>query len=283
MVQAAHIGLAGLGLCDRNSVAGVVRAHLAKREQNLSLRYHPGARLVFADGTPDMLAYPRDRAGWGRLTPPAHRSAICAPKRATAFSRSTICWRMSFGLELIVMRRQVAPNCFSSSLREGAPGPRPARRPRCSIAAATGARLARLKELARDAGVPLIAVNDVLYHHPDRRPLADVLTCIREKTTIDRRRPAARRQCRTLLKPPHEMARLFRDAPEAIARDRWRSSDELAFSLDELRYEYPDETGEGSQRRRTRWRISPTRAPPAAIPSGVPDKVRAQLSSTSSS
>src|SRR6186997_599700 len=68
MVQAASIGLAGLGLCDRNSVAGVVRAHLAKHEQNLTLRYHPGARLVFADDTPDILVYPRDRAAWGRLT-----------------------------------------------------------------------------------------------------------------------------------------------------------------------------------------------------------------------
>ena len=45
-----------------------MRAHLAKREQNLTLRYHPGARLVFADGTPDILVYPRNRAGWGRLT-----------------------------------------------------------------------------------------------------------------------------------------------------------------------------------------------------------------------
>ena len=68
MAQAAHVGIAGLGLADRNSVAGVVRAHLAKREQNLALTYHPGARLVFADGTPDILAYPRDRAAWGRLT-----------------------------------------------------------------------------------------------------------------------------------------------------------------------------------------------------------------------
>src|ERR1700761_2958289 len=68
MVQAAHVGLAGLGLGDRNSGAGVGRAHLVKREQALALRYHPGARLVFADGTPDILAYPRDRAGWGRLT-----------------------------------------------------------------------------------------------------------------------------------------------------------------------------------------------------------------------
>src|SRR6476660_5922227 len=68
MVQAASIGLAGIGLCDRNSVAGVVRAHLIKRDHGLNLRFHPGARLVFADGTPDILAYPRDRAGWGRLT-----------------------------------------------------------------------------------------------------------------------------------------------------------------------------------------------------------------------
>ena len=67
MLQAAHIGLDGIGLCDRNSVAGVVRAHLIKREQKLTLRYHPGARLVFADGTPDILAYPRDRPAWGRL------------------------------------------------------------------------------------------------------------------------------------------------------------------------------------------------------------------------
>ena len=68
MAQAARAELAGIGLADRNSVAGVVRAHLVKREQSLGLRYHPGARLVFTDGTPDILAYPRDRAGWGRLT-----------------------------------------------------------------------------------------------------------------------------------------------------------------------------------------------------------------------
>ena len=58
------------------------------------------------------------------------------------------------------------------------------------------ARLARLIVLARECQVPLIAVNDVLYHHPDRRPLADVLTCIREKITIDRAGRKLRRQCR---------------------------------------------------------------------------------------
>src|SRR6202521_63169 len=67
LAEAARLEFLGMGLCDRNSVAGVVRAHLAKRENELGLRYHPGARLIFCDGTPDLLAYPRDRAGWGKL------------------------------------------------------------------------------------------------------------------------------------------------------------------------------------------------------------------------
>src|SRR5262249_38545773 len=67
IAQAARLDYFGFGLSDRNSVAGVVRAHLAKRETELALRYHPGARLTFCDGTPDILAYLRDRAGWAKL------------------------------------------------------------------------------------------------------------------------------------------------------------------------------------------------------------------------
>ena len=77
----------------------MVRAHLAKREQNLPLKYHPGARLVFADGTPDILAYPRDRAGWGRLTRLLTARQPARPRKASAFSRSTTCWRMCSDLE----------------------------------------------------------------------------------------------------------------------------------------------------------------------------------------
>ena len=106
------------------------------------------------------------------------------------------------------------------------------------------ARLARSAAIAHEAGVPLIAVNDVHFHHPDRRPLADVLTCIREKVTIDRagRRLAANAERH--LKAPEEMARLFRDCPEAI-EETLRLSEALTFSLDELKYEYPDERMEG--------------------------------------
>src|SRR5689334_10486364 len=102
MVQATSIGLAGIGLCDRNSVAGVVRAHLAKREQNLPLRYHPGARLVFADGTPDILAYPRDRAGWGRLTRLLTAGNLRAEKGDCILHLDDLLAH-AFGLELIAM------------------------------------------------------------------------------------------------------------------------------------------------------------------------------------
>src|SRR5450631_2364970 len=102
MAQAAHLGLAGLGLCDRNSVAGVVRAHLAKREQNLALKYHPGARLVFADGTPDILAYPRDRAGWGRLTRLLTLGNLRGKKGECILQLDDLLAHV-FGLELVVL------------------------------------------------------------------------------------------------------------------------------------------------------------------------------------
>ncbi|HEX2215345.1 MAG TPA: hypothetical protein VHG27_01405, partial [Xanthobacteraceae bacterium] len=102
MLQAAHVGLAGLGLCDRNSVAGVVRAHLIKREKELPLHYHPGARLVFADGTPDILAYPRDRAGWGRLCRLLTRGNLRAEKGECILYLGDLLEHAE-GLELIVM------------------------------------------------------------------------------------------------------------------------------------------------------------------------------------
>ena len=78
-------------------------------------------------------------------------------------------------------------------------------------------RLARLQRIAASVGVPLLATNEVLYHHPSRRPLQDVLTCIREKTTIEAIGKRLEANAERHLKPADEMARLFRDVPEAIA------------------------------------------------------------------
>jgi error-prone DNA polymerase len=288
MLQAASLGLAGLGLCDRNSVAGVVRAHVMKRQHDLALRYHPGARLVFADETPDILAYPRDRAGWGRLCRLLTRGNLRAEKGDCILYLDDLLGHIE-GLELIVMpegTRDAAPEFLHRSrasyvdevspaaeaekiwktrtdvsLRAHESGNRPESRdflaslveaaPGCVRLAAVmhhrgsdHARLSARADLSRKAGVPLIAVNDVLYHHSDRRELQDVLTCIRSHVTVDRAGRLLAANAERHLKAPNEMARLFHAYPETIGETR-RLDATLAFSLDELSYEYPSETRTG--------------------------------------
>jgi DNA polymerase III alpha subunit len=107
--QAARLGLAGLGLSDRNSVAGVVRAHVARRESGLTLAYHPGARLVFADGTADILAWPRDRAAWGRLCRLLTLGNRRAAKGDCILYRDDLLAHVD-GLELVVMDESSSPS-----------------------------------------------------------------------------------------------------------------------------------------------------------------------------
>ncbi len=105
-------------------------------------------------------------------------------------------------------------------------------------------RLARLAALAGAARVPLIATGDVLYHAPERRPLQDVMTCIREHVTLATAGRRLEANAERHLKAPEEMARLFRAAPEAVD-ETLHLLERCKFSLDELKYEYPDETREG--------------------------------------
>ena len=307
MLQAAHLGLDGMGLCDRNSVAGVVRAHLIKREKGLALSYHPGARLVFADDTPDILAYPRDRPAWGRLC----RLITCGnlrAKKGECILYLDDLLAHSVGLELIVMERstrdappsplshnsqgenrtarlrlvadtarspEAGKNQLLSLLRAAAPG-------RVRLAASMlyrgndRARLTERAQLASQARVPLIAVNEVLYHHPERRQLQDVLTCIREHLTIDKagRRLAANAE--RYLKPPSEMSRLFREIPEAIDQT-FALGEALSFSLDELRYEYPDEMRAGFATPQAALVQLAWEGAASRYPGGIPDNVRQAL------
>ena len=101
-------------------------------------------------------------------------------------------------------------------------------------------RIARLEELAASVGVPLVATNDVLYHAPDRRPLQDVLTCIREHCTIETAGYRLEANAERHLKSPAEMARLFQGFEAAIEQTQV-IAERCRFSLDELAYEYPDE------------------------------------------
>jgi error-prone DNA polymerase len=414
IAEAARLDLAGLGLCDRNSVAGVVRAHVAKRESDLPLAYHPGARLVFADGTPDILAYPRNRAGWGQLC----RLLTCGNRRAKkadcllyledllahvadleliVMTRSTRgeqtsamrlkaadlddpsmhrqisqkiaegnanenspTFRATNGAVLKIVGSDVSPlasqarasgnnsapvqesdrglehlgrpvhrhPATSSATKRSAlraipanievhtgrpktPPPAPAskagmssqkhvaaKKPerllgllqrlkhaapdRVRLAAAMGycggdqARLARLSALASQAEIPLIAINDVLYHSPQRRPLQDVLTAIRAHVPLD---AAGRRlsvNAERHLKTPATMAWLFRSIPEAI-EETCKLSARLTFSLDELAYQYPDTTRDGFATPQDALEHLSFAGAAERYPAGIPEKVRRSL------
>jgi error-prone DNA polymerase len=244
--QAGNLRLPVIGIADHNTMAGVVRAY--KELDNPVVKYKPrlliGSRLVFIDDTPDILVYPCDRAAYGRLC-----QLLTRGKRGDGTEKGECHLRLDDLLEFAEGQLLVLalPHRFEEAkalkvldwLRQG-------RASGVWLAASLlhrgddQRRLARLQRIAAHAGVPLLATNEVLYHHPACRPLQDVLTCIREKTTIETIGKRLEANAERYLKPADEMARLFRDAPEAIA-ETMRFAGRIAFSLDQLKYQYPDE------------------------------------------
>jgi error-prone DNA polymerase len=251
--QAKALGLIGIGIADCNSVAGVVRAHVMAREgkksENEATFFHVavGARLVFSDDTIDILAYPRDRAAWGRLTRLLSVGKRRAEKGDCILKLSDLLDHVE-GLNLIAMPpgRIYAEKlgALLAQLKQAAPQ---------SIWLAASMlyrgddarRLVRLADIATQVDVPLIAVNDVLYHVSERRALQDVVTCIREHLTLHDAGQRLEVNAERHLKAPDEMARLFRRVPEAVG-ETVRFLESCKFSLEELRgTEYADETRQG--------------------------------------
>ena len=272
VLTAKALGMAGIGIADRNSVAGVVRAHVAAKEAGLRLAV--GARLVFRDGTPDILAYPADRAGWGRLCRLLTAGNRRAPKGECHLDRGDLeQWRAGLNLVLCPPDRPDARviedvlTRFQGQIRLGAT---------MLYRGDDHRRLARLKALAARCRVPLIAINDVLFHGPERRRLADVVTCIREHVTLETAGHRLAAHAERHLKAPGEMARLFRDAPEAVT-ESLALLDACAFSLDELSYEYPDEILEGYPDAQTALASLARAGALRRYPHGVPHRVTKAL------
>jgi error-prone DNA polymerase len=268
--QAVHLGYAAIGIADRNSLAGVVRAYEAWEKQPAETRPKllVGARLVFNDGTPDILAYPKDRAGYGNLCRLLSLGKSRAPKGECFLALADLIAHRD-GLLLIMMTAANLDGVKQVLNRLG---------PDTWLAASmlyTGEdrrHLGVLKKIARETRVPLIAVNDALYHHPDQRELQDIVTCIREHVTLETAGRRLEANAERHLKTQSEMARLFRNCPEAIA-ESLRFAARIAFTLDMLKQNYPHEpvppgkTADGHLRDLTRaglkWRY----------PSGTPFKV----------
>jgi error-prone DNA polymerase len=247
--QASMLGIPAIGIADHNTLAGVVRAY--KELENEKVLHKPklliGARIVFIDGTPDILVYPRDRAAYGRLC-----QLLTKGKRGDDITRieKGEC-HLAFADLLDYAEGQLLvltlPHRFEPAKALGVLA-RLKASSACGVWLAASLlyrgddrrRLARLDDLAAKAKVPLLATNEVLYHHPARRPLQDVLTCIREKTTIEAIGRRLEANAERFLKRPREMTRLFRDFPAAIA-ETMRFAETIEFSLDQLKYQYPDE------------------------------------------
>ncbi len=278
--QAAELEYRALAVTDRNSVAGVVRAHIAAKEAGLPLVI--GAEITPADAPPVVL-WTTDRASYGRLCRLITRGRRQAPKGECTLTLQDVAEFAEGLVAGIKLEELQNENCKLQSSESQLSIYREIFRDRCYLLAELVrgaddcARLAWLRELSRAVGVPLVAAGDVHYHVPGRMVLHDVLTAIRHGTTVSAAEgtllfPNAERH----LRPMEEIRELFAAAPDAIARTI-EIAERCRFSLDELRYEYPTELAPKGQTplaylTQLTWQGAAER-----YKSGVPEKVRRQI------
>ncbi|MBN8903011.1 MAG: PHP domain-containing protein, partial [Rhodospirillales bacterium] len=235
LAQASLYGYDSLAITDRNSLAGIVRMH--QRAKEAGIRPIVGCRLDLTDA-PSLLVYPTDQPAYARLSQLLTRGKARAGKGACHLAWADLA-DAAEGLVAILCNDTQPDRATLHRLRDtfedrAHVGLTLQRRPNDAV------RLAQTERLAAEAGLPTVATGDVLYQHPDRRLLQDVMTCIREGCTIDEAGFRLARSAARALEPPEEMARLFARHPAALARTR-EIADRCHFSLDELAYEYPDE------------------------------------------
>ncbi|TDT92499.1 DnaE-like error-prone DNA polymerase [Azorhizobium sp. AG788] len=270
---AASLGIEALAIVDRNSLAGIVRAHEASKATGVRLVV--GCRLDLNDGM-SVLVYPADRPAYARLC-----RLLSLGKRRAGKGKCLLEWSdvVAYGDGLIGVLVPDEPDetCgirlrrlrdvfgnrayLALTLR---------RRPNDQL------RLHELSQLAHRMRVPTVVTNDVLFHAPDRRQLQDVVTCIRHGVTIDSLGFRRERHADRFLKAPEEMHRLFGRYPEALARSLEVAA-RCRFDLNELAYQYPEERDDPSLTpqetlEKLTWEGADTR-----YPEGVPDSVQASL------
>jgi error-prone DNA polymerase len=302
MIIAASVsGLSGLGIADRNSVAGVVRAHSQVRNMKetyelrqkqgrkkdeeaaiLPCAFYPGARLVFSDKTPDVLAYPQNRKGWGNLCRLLSRGKLRADKGACILEEWDLLeWCDEMMLAVVPDFSRVEEMSYRHHL-EGCLG-KYRERFRKNIYLVLSPTydgrdafvFSSLAQIAAGSRVPLVATNLPLFHLPYRRSLSDVVTAIREHVTIQEAGFRLAPNGERYIKQADEMARLFRAYPDAIANTE-KFFRRLKFSLDELSHNYPDESVPGETVSETLERLTWEGAK-RRYPKGIEEKVAGQI------
>jgi len=237
--QAADLGYHAIGITDRNTFAGVVRAYQVAKDRNIRLL--PGVRLDLLDG-PSLLAYPTDKEAYGRLSALLTLGNLRAEKEKCFISKKDVYQHAEGSYFIIIPPDKLTQDfefefVFQTHVRDYEQY-----LPNLYMAATkyyTGDDAKRLFLLS-ELGVPLVATNDVHYHDVSRRELQDVLTCIREKCTIFNAGYKLHQNAERHLKERVEMERLFRSYQDAIANSQV-IADACKFDLKSLKYKYPSE------------------------------------------
>ncbi|OWV92666.1 DNA polymerase [Rhizobium sp. R72] len=275
--RARELGIEAIGVVDRNSLAGIVRALEASRATGLRLLV--GCRLDLTDGM-SVLVYPIDRTAYSRLT-----RLITLGKSRGGKNNCILHWDdiVAYCDGMIgILVPDLADETCAVQLRKLAEvfGDRAhvslclRRRPNDQL------RLHEISNMAAKFRVKTVVTNDVLFHEPGRRQLQDVVTCIRHNTMIDDVGFERERHADRYLKPPEEMQRLFPRYPEALARTM-EIVRRCTFSLEELTYQYPEEAivpGKDAQSSLEHyvWQCVPDRYP-EGLPPDVLKIVRHEL------
>lgn len=241
VIQAKALGHTAIGIADRNTLAGIVRAHSQAKKEGIQLLV--GCHVVLADGL-SCLVYPKDRAAYGRLCKLLSDGKRSAEKGACHIELADLA-RHAEGQALIILppdhfdARHHDISTMVDRLKEAQPA---------GLWLALHwlfrgddrKRMRAIAKLARAHKVPLIATNACLYHAQERRPLHDVVTCIREGKKMPEAGFLLEANGERHLKPADEMVRLFKQYPEAIAATQ-QVAKLCQFSMDELKYNYPNE------------------------------------------
>lgn len=247
--QAAALGYARIAVTDRNSLAGIVRAHAAAKKLKLSVI--PGCRLDLLDG-PSLLAYPTDRDAYSRLSALLTMGNLRAEKGECHLYKTDV-YAHAKGIKFIIVPPASLTSLFDfeDTFKQAVAEYREALSSEVYLGASrlyNGddlKRLYRLSQLSEHLNMRMVATNDVHYHEPSRRELQDILTCIREKCTIQNAGFRLYQNAEKYLKPADEMQRLFRQYPDAVLCTQ-EISEACTFTLDSLEYVYPEEiTSEG--------------------------------------
>jgi len=242
--QAAAFGYEKIAITDRNTMAGIVRAHAAAREKEISVI--PACRLDLLDG-PSLLAYPTNREAYGRLSALLTLGNMRAEKGSCHLSRTDV-YAHSKGLIFTVVMPGILNRrfAFEDSFIVAVAEYREALGNQLYVGATRNYSgnddklLFRIAQLSSRYGIRMVATGDVHYHDALRRELQDVLTCVREKCTIEEAGFRLHQNAERNMKPVDEMKRLFRRYPEAI-KNTLVIAEACTFSLDELKYVYPEE------------------------------------------